>query len=166
MVDSQLHKYIMLDPITAIGLVGNILQFIDFGCKLFEGARSIQKSAKGATAEDESLNDTLEALTTLTSKLKPDFGVPQSEDEMTLYRLAKNCQDLSVDIQDVLKRDRATNPKSMRRRILAVTKSTFHGNKKRELKRRLDDCRSQLEIQLVHLNRYPRLISRCYSCLS
>src|SRR6266536_6528675 len=110
----------MMDPITAIGLVGNILQFIDLGCRLFDRARSIQKSAKGATAEDESLDDTLEELTTLTSKLKPpDFVIPQSEDEMTLYRLAKNCQDLSADIQDVLKGDRATNPKSKRQRILA-----------------------------------------------
>jgi len=152
----------MIDPITAIGLVGNTLQFIDFGCKLFEGARSIQKSAKGATAEDESLDDTLEVLTTLTSKLKPPgIEIPQNKDEMALYRLAKNCQDLSADIQDVLKRDRATNPKSKRQRVLAVTKSTFHSNKKRELKRRLDDCRSQLELQLVHLNRYPTPISRC-----
>jgi len=154
-----------MDPLTAIGLVGNILQFIDFSCKLFERARSIQRSAKGATAEDENLDDALEELTTLTSKLKPPgYEISQSEDEMTLYRLAKNCEDLSADIQDVLKGDRAMNPKSKRQRAFAVMKSTFHGNKKRELKRRLDDCRSQLELQLVHLSRYPRPTSRHCSC--
>ena len=144
-----------MDPLTVLGLVGNIVQFIDFSFKLIEGARSIQKSAKGATGEDESLDDILEELTALTSKLtQPGFDSPQSEDEATLYRLAKNCQDLSDEIRDVLKGCRATDPKSKRQRALAVAKSAFHGSKKRELKKRLDDCRSQLEMQLVYLNRF------------
>jgi hypothetical protein len=47
----------MADPFTAIGLAGNIAQFIDFSCKLFSAARKINNSTSGLQSDEESLND-------------------------------------------------------------------------------------------------------------
>jgi hypothetical protein len=39
-----------MDPLTAIGLAGNILAFIDFGTKLAKAAYEVYESKDGATA--------------------------------------------------------------------------------------------------------------------
>lgn len=51
-----------IDPLTAIGLAGNIVQFIDFGTKIVSKARDIHTSAVGATRDVSDLNHVTEEL--------------------------------------------------------------------------------------------------------
>jgi regulator of extracellular matrix RemA (YlzA/DUF370 family) len=44
-----------MDPVTAFGLAGTILTFIDYGYKTVVVARDIYNSAKGATPDNERL---------------------------------------------------------------------------------------------------------------
>ena len=47
-----------MDAAAAIGLAGNIVQFIDFSWKIFQGSKDLYKSSTGASAE----NDVLELI--------------------------------------------------------------------------------------------------------
>ncbi|KAL2830898.1 hypothetical protein BDW59DRAFT_140929 [Aspergillus cavernicola] len=40
-----------MDPISAVGFAGTILQFIDFSTKLVEGTYEVYRSANGTTSE-------------------------------------------------------------------------------------------------------------------
>lgn len=40
-----------MNPFSAIGLAGNMVQFVDFGCKLFSQTREIYSSATSASAQ-------------------------------------------------------------------------------------------------------------------
>ena len=42
----------MLDPMAALGLAGNIVQFVDFSIKLVGKVHEIHKSVDGALAEN------------------------------------------------------------------------------------------------------------------
>jgi hypothetical protein len=48
-----------MDPLTAVGLAGNIITFIDLSTKVISRTKQLYESASGATSE----NDELESLT-------------------------------------------------------------------------------------------------------
>jgi hypothetical protein len=43
----------VLDALTAVGLVGNVVQFVDFSCKLFSQTRRIYNSSSGVSIDTE-----------------------------------------------------------------------------------------------------------------
>jgi hypothetical protein len=45
----------VLDPFSALGVAGNIVQFVDFSSKLFSNSREAYRSPNGATVENEEL---------------------------------------------------------------------------------------------------------------
>jgi hypothetical protein len=45
----------MLDPLTALSLAGNIIQFVDFATKLFIKGREIYNPAEGLSVCDQEL---------------------------------------------------------------------------------------------------------------
>lgn len=56
-----------MDPFTAIGLVGNIVTFLDFGYKLISTAKGIYTSGSGATAYNDDLSYTTQQIQQLTA---------------------------------------------------------------------------------------------------
>ena len=58
-----------LDPLTAIGLIGNIVQFVDFGLKIVSKAREVRNSTTGALAENVDTERIATDLIQLTSAL-------------------------------------------------------------------------------------------------
>ena len=48
----------MMDPVAALGLAGNIVQFVGFSCRVLQDTKSLYKSTTGASAE----NDVLEVI--------------------------------------------------------------------------------------------------------
>jgi hypothetical protein len=79
----------MLDPFTALGVAGNIVQFVDFTAKLISKSREIYESAEGASVEHLDLEAIANNLSQLTERLQKDVqqhllppideGVPLSE---------------------------------------------------------------------------------------
>ncbi len=60
----------MMDPITAVGAAGNIIQFLDFGLKLASKAQEIYKSNNSALSENNDMEVLAEGLAKLTTKLE------------------------------------------------------------------------------------------------
>jgi hypothetical protein len=58
-----------MDPLTALGLVGNVVQFVDFALKLISTGAEIAGSAGGATEGTLELEKVCNTLNTFTLKL-------------------------------------------------------------------------------------------------
>jgi hypothetical protein len=68
---SQIHSLgsDMLDPLTAVGLAANIVQFLDFTLKLVTETRDIHHSASGHSAKSASLSAIADDLKSLSEGL-------------------------------------------------------------------------------------------------
>ncbi|KAF2085306.1 hypothetical protein K490DRAFT_67957 [Saccharata proteae CBS 121410] len=56
-----------MDPVSAIGLAGNIFQFIDFAAKLFSEAQNIYESVTGLPDEHQELKIIAHRLESITA---------------------------------------------------------------------------------------------------
>jgi hypothetical protein len=87
-----------LDPFTALGLAGNIVQFVDFGSRLFHVTREISGSVSGNTSDNEELSHIANHLQGLCDhlvapplRIGPQTGHPYPADT-ALLGLARNCK--------------------------------------------------------------------------
>lgn len=167
-----------MDPIAALGLAGNVAQFIDLGCKVFSMAGELYRSASGRLVEDVQLQSASEALSLLTSLQvsRTSFGGPAGQNvlspaEQELLVIADSCRTLTKEIQeafDFLRLDEVkdtsspTSPKSFAnerhrkiyRRIdvfRVVSRRTKKSGEIDRLSKRLDGLRGRFTICLLSL---------------
>ena len=98
-----------MDALTAIGLVANILQFIDFGIKLVSKGNQAYRSSDGTLPENQDLavvtNDLLLIQTTLTKHLRPQgLSSYLDEDDQALEKLAITSNELVLQLLKHLNR--------------------------------------------------------------
>lgn len=142
-----------MDPLTAIGLVSNILSFIDFGVQVVRGAREIYVSPSGLKDDNRSTEAIAREMKRFSAKLiPPDDEAAFSGEAKQLCILARECEDLSQQLLELLEK---VKPRSQSKfhSLLAAGKHQYYEKKKSELGRRLDECRNQLELQLGFLTR-------------
>jgi hypothetical protein len=101
-----------MDPLTALGLAGNVVQFVDFTSKLISGAYEVYSSSTGTTAETADLSTVIEDLEVVTRRLTPTLNKPRTDDEIALSNLVSKCQKLSGDLLKVLNKLKSKNPHS------------------------------------------------------
>ena len=96
----------MLDPLTALGVAGNVLQIIDFGIRLVSEGNEIHRSANGTLEENraaEELAKDLESLTRDLSKSQENWikahGATQLDpEEIRLRNICDKCTEIAVDL--------------------------------------------------------------------
>jgi hypothetical protein len=67
----------VLDPLTAIGLAGNIVQFIDFSLTIVSKASEIRQSADGVPRENHDLEIVTKNLVAITARLTNSVRPPE-----------------------------------------------------------------------------------------
>lgn len=101
-----------LESIAALSLAGNMVQLIDFGCRLLSNSRTLYKSSEGVLAEILELESIATSLRTLsegrTSK-SPQIA-SQSPDESILVSLAQGCKDIADEFLQALDELRVKEP--------------------------------------------------------
>ena len=65
-----------MDPLTALGLAGNIVQFIDFSCKILSDSYEIYRA--GSTSEHEEIDFIATDLSTLADRIQHGLGSASS----------------------------------------------------------------------------------------
>jgi len=117
----------MLDPMTALGLAGNIVQFVDFSIKLLGDAHEIHRSAQGSLQENLDIEAVAETMRKLQMKLRiqNDENIPiDSKAEDSLERLCSSCDETAqelLEVLEVLKVQGKRSPwKSMRQAIKGI----------------------------------------------
>ena len=143
-----------MDPFTAIGLAGNIIAFLDFGCKLVFKSKSILESSSGASAHNEDLASMTQQFQSVAASLQiPKLIGSMSKEEVALHQLATECKDVSVDLMKLLDDLKAKKPKSKRESVRAALRDWRKKDQKDELELKLDRCRQQLNLQVLGLMR-------------
>ena len=85
-----------MDPIAAIGFAANILQFINFGCKLVSESQQIYNSVEGASVETLELEAISKHLHDLIEQVDV-LGIPTS-----LQGHVRTCKETSTEISDAV----------------------------------------------------------------
>jgi hypothetical protein len=84
-----------MEALTTMGLIANIVQFVDLGGKLISSVRETQTSANVVTKENKNLEGVATEIRDLTMRLDPPTTEAKSDDERGLRRLAQECCQLS-----------------------------------------------------------------------
>ena len=89
-----------MDPIAAIGLAGNIVQFVDFTWKLIDEAKSLYDSSTGVSEE----NDLLELIVNDLNDLNGNLTAPSALGAIPgpVRSLASKCKDVASELLETL----------------------------------------------------------------
>ena len=97
-----------MDPFSAIGLAGNVVQFLDFGGKLASGILELYRSMDGVSSTNKILETITKDITELCAGLIHTGRVADntmaSESETWILSLARSCNELGIEFLSVLER--------------------------------------------------------------
>ncbi|KAI1505034.1 hypothetical protein F5X99DRAFT_431139 [Biscogniauxia marginata] len=141
-----------MEALAAIGLAGNIVQFIDFGSKLLGVLEEFRISGNDATRSNQNLELISLEMKRLSSSLaKTITTAPAPDDQKGLIKLAvesETCADELLALLALLKNQDPTSWWQTRR---AAIRNIRKQDEKIRLKKNLDNCRKQLSIELGNL---------------
>lgn len=141
----------MLDPITAIGLAGNILTFIDYSTKVISTSIDIYASTSGSTQDTQTSDMIATQMKQFAAKLQPPDQTQLSGEEKALCKLAIECEGLAKRILDLLEKVKPRNLKSKSSSLVAGLKTKFYESERRKLGKQLGNFRAQLGLSLNYL---------------
>ena len=142
----------VLDPFSALGLASNVVQFVDFGTKLFAGAAELYHSVDGTLA----VNAQLETITKDLSSMSAELGTanhygtqPVSADVKNLMELALSCKQLADEVLVVLTKLKVPNGHGRWKSIRQALAGAWKEKEIRAYVERLDRFRSQMTAHLI-----------------
>ena len=144
----------VLEALVAAGLVGNIIQFVDFSCKLFDLTKSIYNSSTGAPQDRQDTEFLTRSLQQICTNLSQSKVAAQAQQPRlqghrpNLVKLAQDCEATARELLAVLQRLRAHNPNSAWSSFYAAIKTVCKESEIKSIKKRLDTYRSQLGLEI------------------
>ncbi|OKL58829.1 hypothetical protein UA08_05858 [Talaromyces atroroseus] len=143
-----------MDPVTAIGLLSNIIGFIDLGWNLFRDAREVYKSASGLTESALAHKLMAERMEKFSNNLITSNKVLlTSKEDKVIVELACNCRKLAQEIIHHLDKTKPQDSKSLLYAVSSSFRTVVHYKKRKELREQLAECQQQLHLHLVKTTR-------------
>jgi NACHT NTPase-like protein len=134
-----------MEPLAALGLVGNIITLIDFSSKLFNAASTARHSASGLPEDLQDaavITKNLESF--LTQLPAPTLPPTASAADKALAELTANCRTTCDQLNELVKKIKSKGSGSRRDSLRVAAKGLWHKDKLQELEKRLDSHRSQI----------------------
>jgi hypothetical protein len=141
----------MMDPITALGIAGNIVQFIDFGLKAVSKAREIHSSSTGALLEHVDLKLLTEDIIVVTEKLLVANG--RRTGNGSLDMICERCIEAAKELLGALNRMRV-HEKSKWKSVRQALKATWGKTRVEELRKRLEEWKDEVQFHVLVDLRY------------
>jgi len=145
-----------METLAIIGIVGNIVQFVDFSGKLISKSTELYRSSEGALAENIDTETITNHLVLLNNKLK---GAATATGDSTLESLCKSCATtadaLLAALDNVRVKGKQDKWKSMRKAL----RSVWSKEELAELGQRLAKFREELNLHVVVNLRYTNAIT-------
>lgn len=113
----------MMDPVAALGLAGNIVQFVDFSCKIIRDTRSLYGSTTGATAENDIITAIASDLISLNNALTAPTAsgaIPES-----VSSLASDCKDVATELLKTLDKIKVQAPHQKWKSFMQALRSVW-----------------------------------------
>jgi len=137
----------VLDPFTALGVAGNIVQFVDFSCKLVRNSQSIAKSATGSSATTIELTAIVNDVERLSDAIDTSSSLYPSQ----LVNLAGQCKTLAAELLKILAQLRKKGKHSRWENFLVALKEIWKQDKINDFVQRLSLLQHQLILNMQHL---------------
>ncbi len=136
----------MMDPVAALGLAGNIVQFVDFSCKVLCDAKSLYGSSTGASAE----NDVLEAIGSDLVNLSHALIAPSAPGTVpeSLRSLASRCKDVATELLGTLDKIKVRGPHQKWKSFVQALRSVWEKERIEELVKRMERLRNETQYRL------------------
>jgi len=161
----EVHWLQYMDPLSALSIASNVIQFVDFGCKLFSRSRQLYKSLDGALSDNvvvEVLAHDLESLSNnllLSLKENQPLGFPPQsslEDDSALDNLCRRCYEISKKL--LFKLDKLKVPGNSKYRnwesFKKALRSSWSHEEIEEISAQLYEFRSEIEFRVLISFRY------------
>ena len=144
----------MLDPLTALGAVANVTQFIDFAIKIFANSRNIYHSVNGNLVEYDDLNTVAGDLSILSSKLQESLAITATStsltaDEQALCNLCKGCVDVSQELTKALGKLKSKGKPGRFRSFQQALKSVWSKDDIDNLDKRVRMYKEELNVRII-----------------
>lgn len=143
----------MLDPLTALGLVSNIAQLVDFGMTLVSDAREI--SELGSTSEHEHIrtivNDMGKLSAIITKKNGTTSSASANKEEVDLHKLGQSSCNVANELAALLDGLEIQGQPRKRKRDLVrqSIKTAFEKEDVQRLQRRLDRLQQLISLRVT-----------------
>jgi hypothetical protein len=96
----------VLDPLSSLSIASSVVQFIDFGCKLFSKSHELYKSASGESVEDIELRSVARSLEEFAGNASVlplrSEGQDYSSGEKALLLIADSCKKQAASLNSIL----------------------------------------------------------------
>ncbi|PMD37788.1 hypothetical protein L207DRAFT_514949 [Hyaloscypha variabilis F] len=141
-----------MDPLTAIGLAGNIISFIDVTSKVLSKARQLYNAASGATPENDELESLTKNLRDLADRARRKSANTTRHDqfslkitsETVLESLSQQCVKVADELLDVLESVKVKGEGRTLKSAVQAVKSVWKQDDIDAIQRRLDRISKQL----------------------
>jgi hypothetical protein len=142
-----------MEALTLIGLIGNIIGFVDFGSKVVTKSIELCQSGAGALEENVSIENAAKHLVDLSDKLK---GTGNTGD-ILLSRLCASCNSTAQELIAALDKLRVEGKTTKWKSIRKALKSIWTKEKIQEIEQRISRIRDGLNLHVVTDLRYANL---------
>ncbi|RYP78486.1 hypothetical protein DL771_000439 [Monosporascus sp. 5C6A] len=135
-----------METLAIIGLIGNVVQFIDFSGKLIAKSTELYQSNEGAIAENIEAETATNHLMLLNNKIK-DAAITTSDD--ALKRLCESCKSTADELLTALGKVKVSGKQKRRKSIRMALRSLWSEDKIREVEGRLARFREELNLHVT-----------------
>ena len=144
----------MAEAVLSFGIAANVIQFVDFGCKLFSTGYVLYKSRKGLTDRHQNLEDITDDLHKISKNLQSSLHETQvkqklSVDELQLQQLAEKCANACTVLLTALETLKSQGEISKWKSFRTALKTTWSKDKISDLQRSLDDFRQEIVVRIL-----------------
>jgi hypothetical protein len=135
-----------METLPIIGLVGNVVQFVDFGGKLIEKSTELYRSSEGALAGNIDVETATNHLLLHSNKLK---DAASTTGDNTLKRLCESCKSTADELLAALNKLKVNSQQYKWESIRKALRSVWSKEKIRELEGRLARFREELNLHII-----------------
>ena len=150
----------MLDPLTALSVAGNIVQFIDFSTKLIAKGHELYNSVDGATVGNAELEVIARDLQDLNGRLqspRPSEKVKAvlPDSDLALQTLSEKCSGVAAELTDALNKLKVQGTANRRwKSVRQALKGLMRKEELEAMVKRLQLLRDELNLHILVSMRY------------
>lgn len=137
-----------LDPITSLGLAGNVIQCVDFLCTMLENAKQIYESSAGVNLESEHLEKIASLMTDISVKIR-DFDASTPTEQTDVEAAAEACNVVAKELNKTIQRIKPKDKHKALSSLWSAVRSAWRESRIENIKGKLDDHRRILMVQLL-----------------
>jgi hypothetical protein len=134
-----------MDPIAIVGLVGTVVQFVDFSIKVVSKSTELYRSGTDALAENADIETTAQDLLKLNTRLKQSVAVGDTD----LQTLCKSCCDVGDELIAALSKVKVDGKGRKWQSLRKALRSIWSKEEILQLKNRLESFRDELNLRIT-----------------